>query len=91
MTWQPIARLKRFDESRDNLPAEHWVTLATGLGLWLATRKHPSVVVRLLAGIAGGVLVARAASGTQVPRQLRRVMPYADDWGNRDTLPKRAV
>lgn len=91
MTWQPLARLKQFDDSRDNLPGEHWLTLATGIGLWLATRKHPSGVVRLLAGIAGGVLVARAASGTQVPRQLRRVVPYADRWDNRGTLPKRVA
>lgn len=77
MTWHPIAELKRFDESRHNFPGEHWLALAAGLGLWVATRKHPSGAVRLLAGIAGGLLVARAASGSEIPGQLKRLIPYA--------------
>ena len=32
----PIARLKRFDERRESLPGEHWLTLAAGIALWVA-------------------------------------------------------
>lgn len=71
-------KLKRLDEKRDNVPGEHWLALAAGLALWIGTRKSPSTVVRLAAGIAGGLLVARAASGAQVPEQLRRVIPHSD-------------
>jgi hypothetical protein len=77
MTSHPIAKLKRFDESRNNIPGEHWLTLAAGVALWVATRKYPSETVRLLAGIVAGLLVARAASGTQIPQQLKRLVPYA--------------
>lgn len=89
MTWHPIAELKRFDQSRSNLPGEHWLTLAAGIGLWMATRKHPSGAVRLLAGIAGGFLVARAASGTQIPQGLKRLIPYAGWEPGTSALPKR--
>ena len=62
MTFHPLAELKRLDQNRSNIPGEHWLTLGAGIALWVATRKHPSGAVRLLAGIAGGLLVARAAS-----------------------------
>lgn len=42
MNSQLIAKLRHFDESRANVPAEHWLTLAAGMALWVATRKHPS-------------------------------------------------
>jgi uncharacterized membrane protein len=89
MTAHPIAELKRFDQSRSNLPGEHWLTLAAGMALWVATRKHPSGAVRLLAGIAGGFLVARAASGTQIPERLKRLIPYAGWEPGTRALPKR--
>lgn len=91
MTWHPISDLKRFDQRRDNLPAEHWLTLAAGIGLWIATRKHPSAAVRLLAGIAGGLLVARAASGTQIPYRLKQVIPYAGWEPGTSPLPKQVT
>ena len=89
MTWEPIAKLKRFDERRDNIPGEHWLTLAAGVGLWVATRKHPSGAVRLLAGIAGGFLVARAASGRRIPLGLQRLIPYAGWEPGTPAMPKR--
>ena len=71
-----LQRLRRYDESRPGFAGEHWIVLATGIGLWLATRRHPSVPVRLGAAILGGMAAARALSGRDVPRLLRRV-PYA--------------
>lgn len=91
MNSQLLNRLKRFDEERSNFPGEHWVALAAGLGLWVATRKHPSGAVRLLAGIAGGVLVARAASGRQIPPRLRKMIPYAGWEPGASPLPKRVA
>jgi hypothetical protein len=71
-----LRRIRRLDEQRPGLPGEHWVALAGGLGLWLATRRHPSMAVRVLASVAGTVLVARAMTGREVPSVLRR-LPYA--------------
>ncbi|HET8747160.1 MAG TPA: hypothetical protein VFM98_16295 [Ramlibacter sp.] len=91
MNSQLIAKLKDFDESRDNLPGEHWLTLAAGIALWVATRKHPSGAVRLLAGIAGGILVARAASGSEIPQRLKKLIPYAGWEPGTSPLPKRVT
>ena len=89
MTWHPIRQLKQYDQRRDNLPGEHWVALAAGVALWVATRKHPSGAVRLVAGIAGGLLVARAASGRQIPSRLKKLIPYAGWEPGTPALPKR--
>lgn len=86
-----IAKLKHFDESRAGVPGEHWLTLAAGMALWVATRKHPSGTVRLLAGIAGGLLVARAASGTEIPGRLKKLIPYAGWEPGTSPLPKRVT
>ena len=75
MPHELMQRLRRFDEQRSNVPGEHWLTLVVGIGLWVATRRHPSGTVRLLAGIAGGLLVARAAAGSDVPRTIGRAVP----------------
>ena len=77
-----LSKLKDFDESRDNLPGEHWIAFAAGLGLWIATRRHPSVAVRLLASLAGTLLVARAASGRAVPPLLAK-LPFSGRPGRR--------
>ena len=77
-----LHQLKRYDDSRDNFPGEHWVAFAAGLGLWIATRKHPSITVRVLASVMGTLLVARAATGRDVPAPLSRL-----PWANR---PSRA-
>lgn len=72
-----LQKIQRLDAQREGLPGEHWMALAAGVGLWLATRKHPSIAVRVLASVAGTVLVARAASGRDVPAPLRR-LPFSD-------------
>lgn len=71
-----LERVKRLDASRPNLPGEHWLAFAAGVGLWIATRRHPSAGVRVLASLAGTLLVARAASGREVPPMLAR-LPFA--------------
>ena len=91
MTSNLLAKLKRFDESRDNLPGEHWLTLAAGVALWMATRKHPSGAVRMLAGIVGGLLVARAASGRDIPQRMKRIIPHAGWEPGTSPLPKRVT
>jgi hypothetical protein len=72
-----LHQLKRYDDSRENFPGEHWVAFAAGLGLWIATRKHPSIAVRVLASVMGTLLVARAATGRDVPAPLSR-LPFAN-------------
>ena len=72
-----LHKLKRYDDSRENLPGEHWLAFAAGLGLWIATRRHPSVPVRVLASVIGTLLVARAATGRDVPAPLSR-LPFAN-------------
>ena len=71
-----LQRIKRFDESRPNFPGEHWAAFAAGLGLWIATRRHPSIGVRVVASLVGTLLVARAATGRDVPRPLAR-LPFS--------------
>jgi len=56
-----LDRLKRFDEARPSLPAEHWLTF--GAAIWLLTRPSASPFGRLLSVAAGLALVYRAASG----------------------------
>ncbi len=82
MPQQMLRRLKRYDERRPGWPGEHWLAFGAGLGLWLATRKHPSIPVRVLASLAATVLVARAASGREVPPLLQR-LPFAGRSGRR--------
>ena len=56
-----LNRLKRFDEARPSVPAEHW--LAFGAAIWLLTRPAASPFGRLLSVATGLALVYRAASG----------------------------
>jgi uncharacterized membrane protein len=80
-----LERIKLYDETRENLPGEHWLAFAAGLGLWVLTRRHPSVTVRVLASLAGTLLVARAATGREVPPMLSR-LPFANRPSNRYDL-----
>lgn len=77
-----VERFKRFDENRSNIPGEHWLAFAAGVGLWIATRRHPSVPVRVLASLVGTLLVARAATGQDVPTPLAR-LPFSRRPGRR--------
>lgn len=71
-TWQKI---KQYDESRPSFPGEHWMTLAAGLGAWMLTRKHPSMLMRTVGLVAGTALVGRAASGRDGVAKLVRYLP----------------
>jgi len=76
MPVQLLERIQALDDSRPNIPGEHWVALGAGLALWLATRRHPSIAVRVLASIASSLLVVRATTGRDVPQPLAK-LPYA--------------
>lgn len=71
-----INRIQEFDQSRASIPGEHWMALAAGTALWLATRRHPSLAVRVLASLAGTLLVVRATTGRDVPAPLAK-LPYS--------------
>lgn len=77
MSSSVLQRIKRFDEARPGFPGEHWAALGAGIGIWLATRRHPAFAVRLLGSVVGTIAVARAATGRKVPRPLLRWLPYA--------------
>ena len=55
--------VKRFDNPKPLFPGEHWVDLAAGLAVWLATKKNESLAVRTLGTFIAATLVARAAHG----------------------------
>jgi hypothetical protein len=71
-----LEKVKRYDETRPGIPGEHWLAFAAGVGLWIATRRHPSVAVRVTASLLGTLLVARAATGHDIPPMLGR-LPFA--------------
>jgi len=76
MTDNLLDRIKQYDDNRTGIPGEHWLALAGAVALWLSTRRHPSIVVRLLGSAASTALVARAATGRDVPDRLRRWLPF---------------
>lgn len=55
--------VKRFDNPKPLFPGEHWVDLAAGLAVWLATKKNESLAIRSLGMFIAATLVARAAHG----------------------------
>jgi hypothetical protein len=67
--------IKQIDDARPGFPGEHWIVLAAGLGAWLASRRHPSVLVRTVGLLAGTALVGRAASGRDGIARLVRYLP----------------
>lgn len=71
----PLTRLKQWDDARDDLPGEHWIVLAAGLGVWYLSARHPSSVVKLVGMAAATALVGRAASGRNGLSKLLRYTP----------------
>lgn len=63
---------------RPHLPGEQWMTLAAGISVWLATREHRSLVVRLAGSVVGTLIVAHTAMGRQGLEKVTRHMPFSD-------------
>jgi hypothetical protein len=70
-----LRKFKASDRIRESLPGEHWLTLGAGVGVWLLSRHHPSLVVRTLGLLAGTALAGRAASGRDGLGKLLRFTP----------------
>jgi hypothetical protein len=66
---------KQYDQQRPSFPGEHLLVLAAGLGLWMVSRRHPSLLVRGAGLAAGSARAGRAASGRDGLRKLLRVLP----------------
>jgi hypothetical protein len=70
-----LQKAKDWDDAREGVPGEHWMVLGAGLGVWLLSRRHPSLMVRTLGLMAGTALVGRAASGRDGVSKLLRYLP----------------
>ncbi len=70
-----LEKIRRYDQRRPGFAGEHLLVLAAGLGVWLALRRHPSLLVRTAGLAAGTALLGRAASGRDGLRKLLRVLP----------------
>lgn len=75
MTESTLQKIKNYDDARPGVPGEHFLVLGAGLGAWLLTRRHPSLLVRTLGLMAGTALVGRAASGRDGASKLLRYLP----------------
>jgi hypothetical protein len=70
-----LQKIKNYDDARPGFPGEHWLTLGAGLGLWLLSRHHRSMLIRTAGLMAGTALVGRAASGRDGLAKLLRFLP----------------
>jgi hypothetical protein len=70
-----LRKIKASDRTRESIPGEHWLTLGAGAGVWLLSRRHPSLMVRTLGLLAGTALAARAASGRDGLAKVLRFTP----------------
>lgn len=70
-----LKKIKEYDDTRPGFPGEHWIVLGAGVGLWLATRRHRSVLVQTLGALGAATLAARAASGRDGLSKALRYTP----------------
>ena len=70
-----LTQLKQYDETREGIPGEHWMVLAAGVGVWLASRNSRSLLVRTGGLLAASALAARAASGRDGLAKVLRYTP----------------
>jgi uncharacterized membrane protein len=68
-----IREYTAWDDNRDSIPGEHWLTLGAGLALLFASNRSSSTMTRVIGSALGGALVLRAASGRD---GLVRLLPY---------------
>jgi uncharacterized membrane protein len=66
-----LQNLRDFDRSRKSLPGEHMIVATVGSFLLNAARRR-SGLSRVAMMVAGGALLARAASGRDGLRKLAR-------------------
>jgi uncharacterized membrane protein len=70
-----VQSLKIGDRLRPSVPGEHWLTLAAGAAVLLASQKSDSAIMRVAGSALGGALLYRAASGRDGLVKLRRHLP----------------
>ena len=68
----PLTRLIEFDRQRPGIPGEHLMTAALGGWLMRSAARRRSMMGRVLSMAAGGLLLARAASGRDGVRRFMR-------------------
>lgn len=73
---QILNRLKEFDRRRPNFPGEHLIVATIGASL-LRSAARRSGAGRILSLLAGGALMARAASGRGGIASLARLLRAA--------------
>ncbi|HEY6088096.1 MAG TPA: hypothetical protein VIV84_10180 [Burkholderiaceae bacterium] len=69
-----LKQLQQWDERRSGVPGEHWAAFGTGVALLQMSRPGRSAWLRAAAGIAGVLMIWRAASGRDGVLQQRRTM-----------------
>jgi len=77
--FRSVPSLRRWDQRRHGLPAEHWATFA--LGLYLLKRRRSGPLGWLLSRAAGAGLVARALSGRDGAVQVYQRVRERQDGG----------
>ena len=69
---QLLRRLRDYDEQRPGFPGEHFIVAALGTSLLNSARRR-SGIGRIVATVAGGALLARAASGRDGVARLKQM------------------
>ena len=69
-----LRRIQQWDERRSGVPGEHWAAFGTGVALLQMARPGRSPSLRAAAGIAGILMIWRAASGRDGFLRQRRGM-----------------
>ena len=70
-----LQAVKEFDDARPSFPGEHWMVLAAGVGVWLASRNSRTLLVRPGGLRAACARAARAASGRDGLAKVLRYTP----------------
>jgi uncharacterized membrane protein len=70
-----VQSLKIGDRLRPSFPGEHWLTMAAGAAVLLASQRSDSTLMRVAGTALGGALLYRAASGRDGLVKLRRYLP----------------
>jgi uncharacterized membrane protein len=68
---QLFNRIRQFDQRRPGFPGEHFIVAALGTSLLNSARRR-SGLGRVLSMVAGGALLARAASGRDGLARLQK-------------------